>query len=104
MEQQRVSRPAALEGEAQATALSAARGECYMRCLYMNQSGWQCPAEALEESNFCADHCSPPDLLEDAETARSLGIITYIRRLIALLLLLIFLFNAYQAFLQWLGR
>ena len=75
-----------------------------MRCLFLDQSGWQCPAEALEESAFCADHYSHPDSIENSETAKSKGLTSYIYRFIALLLLLIFLLNAYQNFLQWLGR
>ncbi len=75
-----------------------------MRCVYLDQTGWQCPAEALEDSAFCDDHYSHPDYIEDAEMARSKSIASQIRRLIAFLVLLIFLFNAYQDFMAWLGR
>ena len=71
-----------------------------MRCLYLYQSGSQCPVEAIEASEFCADHYSNPDS-EGAEAANN---IPWVYRLTAFLLLLIFLAKAYQTLLRWMGR
>ncbi len=75
-----------------------------MRCLHLNRSGWQCPAETVEGSDFCADHLSIPDSIPDPDNGKAKGRIPYIYRLAALALLLIFLFNAYQTLRQWLER
>jgi len=70
-----------------------------MRCVHLDRAGRQCPAEALEGDVFCVPH-SPdrdPDLPESKTSP------PYHYRLVALLLLLIFLFNAYQTVREWLG-
>ncbi len=70
-----------------------------MRCVHLNRLGRQCSAEALPEDMFCAAH-SPNRKLESPEPGNSRPAIY---RLVALFLLLIFLFNAYQTVLGWLG-
>ncbi len=70
-----------------------------LRCVHLNRLGRQCPSEALPEDVFCAAH-SPDRELESPEPDNRRP---SIYRLVALLLLLIFLFNAYQTVLGWLG-
>lgn len=69
-----------------------------LRCMHLDRSGWQCPAEAREGTEFCADHT--PFLEPEHESRRSRPLIY---RLAALALLLIFLYNYYQIVLGWLG-
>ena len=71
-----------------------------MRCVYLNRRGEQCPAEAVDGNEFCADH--RPFL--DAEETEPKNARPLLYRLAALVLLLIFLFNAYQTVRAWLGR
>lgn len=54
----------------------------------------------MEGRDFCEAHRSIPD----PDIAEGKGRIPYIYRLAALVLLLMFLFNAYQTFRQWLER
>ena len=70
-----------------------------MRCMHLEQSGWQCPMEAVEGTEFCADHTRflDPDNEPDKRTP-------LVYRLTALALLLIFLYNYYQIVLGWLGE
>ena len=70
-----------------------------MRCLYLYRSGDQCPYRAMEGSDFCADHLPVPE----PEMASSPSGRPLLYRLAALILLLIFLMNAYQTLRQWLG-
>lgn len=70
-----------------------------MRCMHLDRGGWQCPAEALEGRDFCVDHLP---VLEAAWLEHSRRYpLPY--RLAALVLLLIFLLNAYQTVSSWLG-
>ena len=71
-----------------------------MRCMHLDRSGWQCPAEALEGTEFCADHTR----FLDSEASESRSRYPFLYRLAALALLLLFLLNAYQTVLSWLGR
>lgn len=71
-----------------------------MRCMHLDRRGWQCSAEALEGSEFCADH---RPFLGAEETEPNSGR-PLLYRLAAFVLLLIFLFNAYQTVRAWLGR
>ena len=68
--------------------------------MHLNRSGWQCPAEALEGTEFCADHTR----FLDSEPSESPSRYPHLYRLAALALLLLFLLNAYQTVLSWLGR
>ncbi len=70
-----------------------------MRCIELDRTGRQCPAEALEGTEFCAAHLRilEPDALESSPRR------PYLYRLAAFLLLLIFLLNGYQALREWLG-
>ena len=68
-----------------------------MRCLYLNQSGGQCPWEAMEGTEFCADHTR--FLEPDSGTEKSPPLVY---RLTAFALLLIFLYSYYQIVLGWL--
>ncbi len=70
-----------------------------MRCVHLNRLGRQCPAEALPEDMFCAAHSPDRELESPEPDERRPGIY----RLVALLMLLIFLFNAYQTVLGWMG-
>ena len=70
-----------------------------MRCVHLNRLGRRCSAEALPEDVFCAAH-SPDRELGSPEPDNSRPAIY---RVVAFLLLLIFLFNAYQTVLEWLG-
>ncbi len=70
-----------------------------MRCVHLNRLGQQCSTEALPEDVFCAAH-SPDRELESPEPDNSRPAIY---RVVAFLLLFIFLFNAYQILLGWLG-
>ena len=69
-----------------------------MRCLHLDQNGRQCPAEAVEEGSLCPDHTP----IIDPDTTAQKGFTPYFYRLVAALLLLIFLINEYQSFLRWL--
>lgn len=71
-----------------------------MRCLYLDRRGLQCPLEALEGSEFCADH-RPISDAEETESTRSRP---FAIRLVALVLLLMILYNAYHTVLEWLGH
>ena len=75
-----------------------------MRCLHLGRSGWQCPAEAIEGSDFCADHYSVPDSVLDPDAVDDRNRRPYIYQLAAFLLLLIFLANYYQTIRQLWGR
>ncbi|MBI1955173.1 MAG: hypothetical protein HYS38_02155 [Acidobacteria bacterium] len=68
--------------------------------MHLDRKGWQCSAEALEGSGFCADHRP----LFDAEETEPKSGRPLLYRLAALILLLIFFFNAYQTVRAWLGR
>ena len=65
--------------------------------MHLDRSGWQCPAEAREGTEFCADHTPFLDP-EHESSGRPL-----VYRLVALALLLIFLYNYYQIVLGWLA-
>ena len=67
-----------------------------MRCMHLDRSGRQCPAEAREGTQFCPDH-TPFSDPEHESSGRPL-----VYRLAALALLLIFLYNYYQTVLGWL--
>ena len=70
-----------------------------MRCVHLDRSGWQCPREARERAEFCADHTRFLD--PEWPESRSRYPLRY--RLAALALLLLFLFEGYQTVLSWLG-
>ena len=70
-----------------------------VRCMHLDRRGWQCSAEALEGSAFCAVHRPFIDAVEtEPKSGRPL-----LYRLAAFALLLIFLFNAYQTVRARLG-
>ena len=71
-----------------------------MHCIHLDKRGWQCPAEALEGSEFCAGHRP----FFDAEETEPNSSRPLLYRLAAFVLLLIFLFNTYQTVCAWLGR
>ena len=75
-----------------------------VRCLHLSRSGWQCPAEAIEGSDFCADHTPVPDSVLNPDGAGEGSRRPYIYQLAAFLLLLIFLMNYYQTLRQLLAR
>ena len=66
--------------------------------MHLAQSGRQCPLEALEGTEFCADHTR---FLEAENESGSHTPLVY--RLTALALLLLFLYNYYQIVLGWLN-
>ena len=68
-----------------------------MRCMHLNDAGWQCPMEAVEGTEFCADHTRflDPDNEPDKSTP-------LLYRVTALVLLVLFLYNYYQIVLGWL--
>ena len=70
-----------------------------MRCVHLNRLGRQCSAEAFPEDVFCIRHLpgQKTGSLEPTNRLRALY------RLVALFLLFIFIFNAYQTVLGWLG-
>lgn len=69
-----------------------------MRCMHLDESGRQCPMEAMEETTFCPDHTKFLDPENDPDRRTP-----FIYRLVALTLLLIFLYNYYQVILSgWL--
>ena len=70
-----------------------------MRCMYLDGSGRQCPAEALDGQEFCAPHTR----ILDPEWPDSGSRYPLLYRLAALALLLIFLFNAWQTLRSWLN-
>lgn len=68
-----------------------------MRCMHLDSSGLQCPLEAVEGAEFCADHTRFVDPDSGSNQGASL-----LYRLTALALLLLFLYNYYQIVLGWL--
>jgi len=68
-----------------------------MRCMHLDSSGLQCPLEAVEGAEFCVDHTRfiDPDIESNQRTS-------FLYRLTALALLLLFLYNYYQIVLGWL--
>jgi len=70
-----------------------------VRCMHLDRSGWQCPMEAVEGTEFCADHTRFLD--PDNEPYKGTPLLY---RLTALALLLVFLYNYYQIVLGWLAE
>ena len=70
-----------------------------VRCMHLDESGWQCPLEAVEGTQLCADHTRFLD--PDSEPSQRTPLLY---RLTALALLLIFLYNYYQIVLGWLAE
>lgn len=75
-----------------------------MRCMHLDRGGRQCPFEALEGKEFCADHSPLIYADGDAEWPEPKTNRPLLYRLAAWILLLIFLLNAYQTLRAWLGR
>jgi hypothetical protein len=69
--------------------------ENVVRCMHLDESGGQCPMEAVEGTQLCADHTRFLD--SESEPARRTPLLY---RLVALTLLLIFLYNYYQIVLS----
>lgn len=63
--------------------------------MHLDNSGRQCPFEPVEGTDFCADHTRFLD--SENESARRTP---FVYRLVALTLLLIFLYNYYQIVLS----
>jgi hypothetical protein len=63
--------------------------------MHLDDSGRQCPMEAVEETQLCAAHTRFVDL--DNEPSRRTPLLY---RLVALVLLLLFLYNYYQIVLS----
>jgi hypothetical protein len=65
--------------------------------MNLDDAGWQCPMEAVEGTEFCADHTRFLDPENEADKSTPL-----LYRLTALVLLVLFLYNYYQIVLGWL--
>ena len=62
-----------------------------VRCMHLEESGGQCPMEAVEGTQLCADHTRFLDPDNEPDKRAPL-----LYRLVALMLLLIFLYSYYQ--------
>ncbi len=81
-----------------------------MRCVHLNRVGEQCRDQALEGSHLCPYHArilegDDPDQRFEALEARRERTSRFplIYRLAAAALLLLFVLQAYQTILSWLG-
>ncbi|MBI3933999.1 MAG: hypothetical protein HY316_04855 [Acidobacteria bacterium] len=81
-----------------------------MRCVHLNRVGDQCRDQALEGRQMCAFHsriledADPEEGMETASGRRQAGSrFPMIYRLAALVLLLIFLLDAFGSIRSWLG-
>jgi len=81
-----------------------------VRCVHLNRVGEQCRDQALEGRQLCAFHSriledDDPEIRREAVSGRREGTSRFplIYRVAALVLLLIFLLEAFEPIRSWLG-